>query len=68
MEIRLDPMKTPQQNAAAAYKEYKKAAAAERHLTELIAAGVSADLIRLSVGLEDERDLLADVEGALAQV
>ena len=35
---------------------------------ELIAAGVSADLIRLSVGIEDERDLLADVEGALAQV
>lgn len=37
--IRLDPLKTPQQNAAAAYKAYKKAAAAERHLTQLIADG-----------------------------
>ncbi len=35
---------------------------------ELIAAGVSADLIRLSVGIEDVRDLLADVENALAEV
>lgn len=39
VEIALDPMKTPQQNAAAAYKEYKKAVAAERHLTKLIADG-----------------------------
>lgn len=39
VEIALDPMKTPQQNAAAAYKEYKKAAAAEQHLTKLIAEG-----------------------------
>ncbi len=39
VEILLDPMKTPQQNAAAAYREYKKAAAAERHLTGLIASG-----------------------------
>ncbi len=39
MEIALDPMKTPQQNAAAAYKEYKKAVAAEQHLTKLIAEG-----------------------------
>ena len=35
---------------------------------ELIAAGVSADLVRLSVGIEDERDLLADLEQALAGV
>lgn len=39
VEIALDPRKTPQQNAAAAYKEYKKAAAAEQHLTKLIAEG-----------------------------
>ena len=32
---------------------------------ELIAAGVSADLIRMSVGIEDIRDLIADVEQAL---
>ena len=35
--ILLDPMKTPQQNAAAYYKEYTKAKTAERYLTELIA-------------------------------
>ena len=34
--IPLDPMKTPQQNAAAYYKEYTKAKTAERYLTELI--------------------------------
>ena len=39
VEIALDPRKTPHQNAAAAYKEYKKAAAAEQHLTKLIAEG-----------------------------
>lgn len=38
-EVPLDPLKTPQQNAAAFYKEYKKAAAAEAHLTALIADG-----------------------------
>jgi predicted ribosome quality control (RQC) complex YloA/Tae2 family protein len=37
--IPLDPLKTPQQNAAAYYKEYKKAAAAQRHLTALIDDG-----------------------------
>ncbi len=33
---------------------------------ELAAAGVSPDLIRLSVGIEDPADLLADLEQALA--
>ncbi|MBQ4353577.1 MAG: O-acetylhomoserine aminocarboxypropyltransferase/cysteine synthase [Clostridia bacterium] len=33
---------------------------------ELIAAGVSADLVRLSVGIEDADDLIADIEQALA--
>jgi O-acetylhomoserine (thiol)-lyase len=33
---------------------------------ELIAAGVSADLVRLSVGLENADDLIADLEQALA--
>ncbi|MEG1632463.1 MAG: NFACT family protein [Oscillospiraceae bacterium] len=37
--IPLDPMKSPQQNAAAAYKDYKRAATAEKHLTSLIAEG-----------------------------
>ena len=33
---------------------------------ELEAAGVSADLVRLSVGLESKEDLIADLEQALA--
>ena len=35
---------------------------------ELAAAGVSPDLVRFSVGIEDVRDILADLEGALAGV
>ena len=35
---------------------------------ELEAAGVSADLVRLSVGLESKEDLIADLEQALAVV
>ena len=35
---------------------------------ELAAAGVSADLVRLSVGLESREDLIADLEQALAAV
>ncbi len=35
---------------------------------ELSSAGVSADLVRLSVGIEDIKDILADVEKALDQV
>lgn len=31
-------------------------------------AGVSADLIRLSIGLEDVEDIIADLEGALKEV
>ena len=34
--IPLDPLKTPQQNAAAYYKEYNKAKTAEQYLTRLI--------------------------------
>lgn len=35
---------------------------------ELVRAGVPADLIRLSVGIEDVDDILADLEQALAAV
>ncbi|MBQ4145532.1 MAG: O-acetylhomoserine aminocarboxypropyltransferase/cysteine synthase [Clostridia bacterium] len=35
---------------------------------ELKAAGVSPDLIRFSVGIEDAEDIIADLEQALAQV
>lgn len=37
--IRLDPLKTPQQNTAAMFKEYNKLKAAEQHLTVLVAEG-----------------------------
>ena len=39
VKIALDPLKTPQQNAAAMYKEYNKLKAAEEHLTVLIEQG-----------------------------
>ena len=32
---------------------------------ELLAAGVSPDLIRLSVGIEDINDIIADIDQAL---
>ena len=35
---------------------------------ELLAAGVSPDLVRFSVGIEDVRDIQADLEKALARV
>ncbi|MCD8099915.1 MAG: NFACT family protein [Oscillospiraceae bacterium] len=37
--IKLDPLKTPQQNAAALYRDYARARTAEAHLTGLIADG-----------------------------
>lgn len=37
--IRLDPLKTPQQNSAAMFKEYNKLKAAKVHLTQLIDSG-----------------------------
>jgi predicted ribosome quality control (RQC) complex YloA/Tae2 family protein len=41
IEIKLDPLLTPQQNAAKYYKEYTKKKNAERHLTEQIEIGES---------------------------
>ncbi len=38
-EIKLDPLKTPQQNAARFYKEYSRKKSAQAHLTERLAAG-----------------------------
>jgi len=35
---------------------------------ELVACGITADLVRLSCGIEDAADLIADIEQALAQV
>ena len=39
VKIELDPLKTPQQNAAKYFKNYTKAKTAEMHLTEQIAKG-----------------------------
>jgi O-acetylhomoserine (thiol)-lyase len=36
--------------------------------TELAAAGVSEDLVRISVGIEHVRDIIADIEQALEKV
>ena len=46
------------------------ASSTHRQMTdaELMAAGVAPDLIRLSVGIEDVKDILADLEQALEQV
>lgn len=62
IKITLDPQKTPQQNAAAYYKEYNKAKSARMHLTELITAA-ERDLDYLQSVLdelaraENDRDL-----------
>ena len=62
VEIPLDPLKTPQENAAALYKQYRKAKTAEQHLNVLIAEG-EKNLDYLNSVLEEiaraetERDL-----------
>ena len=45
------------------------ASSTHRQMTDeqLVEAGVPAELIRISVGLEDREDLIADIEQALAQ-
>ena len=35
---------------------------------ELLAAGITPDLVRLSCGIEDAADLIADIDQALAQI
>ena len=37
-------------------------------LVLLLAAGVSPDLVRLSVGIENVKDIIADLENALDKV
>ena len=62
VRIKLDPLKTPQQNAAKYYKDYNKAKTAQEHLTELIMKNES-ELEYLTAALdmilraESERDL-----------
>jgi len=61
-EIELDPLKTPQQNAAKYYKAYNKAKNAQRFLIEQIQKG-STELVYLESAIEqikrvdDENDL-----------
>ena len=69
--IPLDPLKTPQQNAAAMYKEYNKLKGAKKHLTVLIAEG-EQQLEHLNSVLdeleraESEKDL-TDIRRELAE-
>ena len=62
-EIKLDPLKTPQANAAKYYKDYVKQRNAEEHLTSLIASG-EEELDYLNSMLEEiqraekERDII----------
>ena len=71
LRIALDPLKTPQQNAAALYREYARKKAAEEHLTLLIAEGeresdyLAAVLDEIERA-ETERDL-GDIRRELAE-
>ena len=71
VEIKLDELKTPQQNAAAMFKEYNKLKTAEIHLTALIAEG-EKQLDYLNSVLDEieraetERDL-ADIRRELTE-
>ncbi len=71
VQIPLDPLKTPQQNAARYYREYTKAKTAEEHLTALIAKN-ETELTYLNSVLdeisraESERDL-ADIRRELTE-
>lgn len=51
IKIKLDPMLSPAQNAQKYYKEYRKAQAAEQHLTELIEQG-KAELLYIDSVLD----------------
>ncbi len=68
--IALDPMKTPQQNAAACYKAYTKKKAAEEHLTRLVEEnrselaylGSVADELERARSRQDLDDIRAELE------
>ena len=63
--IKLDVLKTPQNNAAAIFKEYNKLKTAEQHLTALIAEGERQLEYLNSVMDETER---AETEDDLAEI
>ena len=70
--IPLDPLKTPQQNAAKYYKDYARAKSAAAHLTEQIASGESElsylesvlDEIDRAETEQDLMDIRAELQGA----
>ena len=69
--IPLDPLKTPQQNAAALYKEFTRKKAAKEHLTALIGEGEKqcdylAAVLDEIERAENERDL-ADIRRELKE-
>ena len=62
VRIELDPLKTPQQNAAALFKEYGKMKAAQEHLTKLTAEGEKQldylnSVLELLESAESEKDV-----------
>lgn len=70
IEIALDPLKTPQQNAAAMFKEYNKLKAARSHLIGLIAQGETQldylnsvlEMLSLSESEKDISDIRRELE------
>ena len=71
IEIPLDPLKSPQQNAAALYREYNKLKAAREHLDRLIREGeVRLDYLNSVLALIEEADSekdLADLRRELVE-
>ncbi len=71
IRIPLDPLKTPQQNAAAMYKEYNRLKGAEKHLTVLIEQGERQldyleSVLDVLARSESEKDL-SDLRRELAE-
>lgn len=69
VKIKLDPLKTPQQNAAKYYKDYNKAKTAQEHLGELIGKNEIEleylnSVLDIIARAESERDL-ADIRREL---
>lgn len=69
VKIKLDPLKTPQQNAAKYYKDYSKAKTAQEHLSELIVKNETEleylnSVLDIIARAESERDL-ADIRREL---
>ena len=66
--LRLAPIATHVADARTCVLHPANATHRQMNDAELEAAGISADLIRLSCGIEDAADLIADIDQALAAV